>query len=112
MATDEITPYGLARWILDDIVATCAKWPSVERVILFGSRATGRFRAGSDVDLAIDAPTLGSREFSQLVWALDDLPILFRLDVHHLQNTTERIRNKLARDGVTLFEREDTVSHR
>ena len=32
--------------------------PHVEKVVLYGSRALGRQRAGSDIDLCLEAPSM------------------------------------------------------
>jgi predicted nucleotidyltransferase len=35
------------------IIQAISRHPKVERAILFGSRATGKYRPGSDVDIAL-----------------------------------------------------------
>ena len=47
--------------------------PQVEKVVLYGSRALGRQRAGSDIDLCLDAPSIELGESLELGAALDDL---------------------------------------
>lgn len=105
MASREITRFGLSRGIVDRIVEVCARYEEVERVILYGSRATGRFYSGSDIDLAIDAPKMDFSRYACLSGDLDNEPILFRFDLHHLQTLDERVRRKVERDGVVLYDR-------
>ncbi len=47
--------------------------PSVQKVVLYGSRALGRQRAGSDIDICLDAPSMELGELLELGAALDDL---------------------------------------
>ena len=79
---------GIDKQIWQRILNTCFSFTHVKKVILYGSRARGNFRHGSDIDIAIDAPNMTSSEFSQLWNALDDLPIIYTLDIVHLQNLT------------------------
>ena len=74
-------------------------------MILYGSRATGSYRQGSDIDLAIDAPLMTDREFAQLWNAVDDLPIVFSMDVVHLQKLqNEALLQPIHNNGVSLQE--------
>ena len=47
--------------------------PDVEAVWLFGSRAMGRERPGSDIDLCVDAARLSHRDRLRLMAAIDNL---------------------------------------
>ena len=57
--TAEVTAeFGLSAEALKNIKAVFAGDQRIERVRVFGSRALGRQRPGSDVDLAIDSASL------------------------------------------------------
>ena len=45
--------YGLLERDLKCIFQAVSKYPEIREVIIFGSRAMGNFKAGSDVDLAL-----------------------------------------------------------
>ena len=45
--------YGLSERTLSTINAIFQKYPDVKQVILYGSRAKGNFRNGSDIDLSL-----------------------------------------------------------
>jgi len=45
--------YGLSEQQLEEIKAILASYEAVEEVVLFGSRATGKHKKASDVDIAI-----------------------------------------------------------
>ena len=65
MASDELS-FGLSRRIREDLNGAFARYSEVERVLLFGSRADGTSAHGSDIALAVLAPTMASQRFSQL----------------------------------------------
>lgn len=78
--------------------------PNLERVQLFGSRARGDFRNESDIDLAIDAPEMTGSEFARLTARLDELGLIYRVDLVRIQDSlTERFRAFIERDGRTFW---------
>lgn len=82
-----------------------SKYPEVEEVILFGSRAKGNYRKGSDIDLAIK----GDKSSPKLAWELqsyinEDLPIPYMVDVidyNSLDN--QELREHIDRVGIKFF---------
>jgi predicted nucleotidyltransferase len=53
-----------------------ATFPAVERAVLYGSRAMGNFKPGSDIDLTLHGDDLTARMLGDIAEALDDLPSL------------------------------------
>jgi predicted nucleotidyltransferase len=47
------TRFGLSEATIQKICAVLARYPQVEKAVLYGSRATGNYRNGSDIDLAL-----------------------------------------------------------
>jgi predicted nucleotidyltransferase len=45
--------FGISEKSYDLILAVIKNYPQIETVLIFGSRAKGNFRNGSDIDLAI-----------------------------------------------------------
>jgi proline iminopeptidase len=92
--------------ILESIITVCFTYNDVKALILYGSRARGDYKQGSDIDIAIDAPQMSSKEFAQLWNALDDLPIIFPMDIVHLQSIkNELFLNAIRRDGIVIKKR-------
>jgi type III restriction enzyme len=91
--------FGLARSTAGELRRAFDASPDIERVWIFGSRANGRARDNSDVDLAVDAPTLSPQGFQRLHTRLLELPTLHKLDVVHWQGVTEPVfRAEIERD--------------
>ena len=99
-----INKYGISTDIWQLILKTCFSYPQVIRVLLYGSRARGDYRQGSDIDIAIDAPLMTDKEFSALWNALDDLPLIFSLDIVHLQTLqNENLIRAINEDGISMY---------
>lgn len=94
---------GLSPQITESIKAEVKRFPEVRAAYLFGSRARGDFRDQSDIDIAIDAPTMTASHFAQLWNAIDALPIAFPLDCVWLQAMpASPLKSMVQRDAVAL----------
>ena len=82
-------PYGLPPYVIDRFRALFRAWPQVERVVLYGSRAKGNYRKGSDIDLCLEGETLGIAELLKLDAEIDDLLLPWKVDLslrHNIDN--------------------------
>ncbi len=94
---------GLSPQITDSIKAEVKRFPEVRAAYLFGSRARGDFKDQSDIDIAIDAPTMTASHFAQLWNAIDALPIAFPLDCVWLQAMpASALKSMVQRDALAL----------
>ncbi len=84
---------------------------SVKQIVLYGSRALGRQRAGSDIDLCLEAPSMGLGELLELGAALDDLLLPWQIDLQlrHLI-AHEGLLAHIERAGQLLWERPQNAS--
>lgn len=95
--------FGLDTSIIDGIKEVLATYPQVEKVVIFGSRATGRFKDHSDIDLAVFAPHLSDTEFSLLWEKITNLPIIFKMDALHFDRLNNpALKEKILREGKEL----------
>lgn len=98
--------FGISDKIWQSIIDICFSFDTVQRVILYGSRARGDATTGSDIDLAIDAPTMHDQDFSRLWNQLDDLPIIYSIDVVHIQSLKNKdLLDAIKREGCLIIER-------
>lgn len=103
MASSQLT-FGLSDSILGDLRRVFSAYPEIERVLIFGSRAKGVFKDGSDIDLAVFAPTMSDQRFTLLWGELDGLPLLFKMDVLHWDKLgNERLKSKIPGEGKVLY---------
>ncbi len=91
---------GLPPTTLAQITAVLQRFPSIRWVKLYGSRAMGRQRPGSDIDLAFSSPDDCS---AALAGAFDELPIPYTVDVTHWESLEhDGLRRHIERVGVPL----------
>ena len=70
--------------------AAFGKFPEVHHVWVFGSRATGKARRASDIDLAIEAPDLSPARWHALQEALEQTPVIYNLDIVRLDDLQDQ----------------------
>ena len=97
---------GLPSEACDQVLAEIQKQTPVQRVVLYGSRALGRYRSGSDVDLCLTAPAMTLEQLLHLGAQLDDLLLPWRIDLQldHLISH-EGLKEHIQRAGVCLWQR-------
>lgn len=94
---------GLPQHALDRLLPAFDAYPEVDRVILFGSRAKGNFRQGSDIDLCLVAPTLSMSRCLALENALDDLLLPWKIDLVRWDDIDNPdLRSHIKRCGLVL----------
>lgn len=91
-----------ARAQLAEVVRLLVSRFGVERVVLFGSLAEGRFEESSDIDLAVSG--LGERWFEAWAAAEDAVGPEFRIDLVPIERARPAIRRAIE-EGEVLFER-------
>jgi uncharacterized protein len=98
--------FGLSERIRADFRRVFEQYQDIERVLIFGSRAKGSARPGSDIDLAVVAPGMTDPEFARLWNAIDDLPLVFKVDLLHWDRLANPwMKDKIPREGRLFYER-------
>lgn len=96
---------GIAKLTLAKLVRMLEKTPDIDRAWLYGSRARGDFRNESDIDLMVDAPNMPANGFSQLRGYLEELGLVYRVDLARWQDVKdERFRALVERDRKLFYE--------
>lgn len=97
-------PFGLSADTIDAIKKVFSKFPGIEKAVIYGSRAKGNYKTGSDIDLVLVAPTLKSTDLSKIELELDDLMLPYTLDLsvfHLIEN--EALIDHINRVGLEFF---------
>lgn len=96
--------FGLSQETIHDIQSVFENFPNVEEVLIFGLRATGNYREGSDIDLAIIGSNITFDEILEISSRIDDLGLLYNVDVlnYDQQNGTS-IDNEIDKYGKTFY---------
>ncbi|MEY2633370.1 MAG: hypothetical protein RIR00_2024 [Pseudomonadota bacterium] len=96
--------FGLPEAAIAGMQAVFARHPEVERVVLYGSRAKGCQRPGSDIDLTLFGPTLQHQHLLTLIGELDDLLLPWMIDLSLYQQISDpAVREHIARIGLPFY---------
>ena len=94
---------GLSGLVAELLRQAVNHFPEVKATYLFGSRARGDWSPRSDVDIAIDAPSMTTANFAKLWSAIDALPIAYPIDCVWLQALPmSPLKSMIERDARVL----------
>ncbi len=80
------------------------RYPEVTEVHLFGSRAKGNNKSGSDIDLAIVNAGIGEITIRNLKSEFDDSSLPYRVDIVNLHETNHPgLKEHIQRVGVVFL---------
>lgn len=98
--------FGLSTSTTNKINSVFEKHPEIEEVIIYGSRAKGNFREGSDIDITILGNDLNINILSEINQQIDDLntPYLFDISIFKTLKSEEFI-NHINRAGKTFYKK-------
>ncbi|MCD6587055.1 MAG: hypothetical protein B1H09_06130 [Gemmatimonadaceae bacterium 4484_173] len=99
-----MSQYGLSDDVIAEIVKVFRNFPVVEEVVLYGSRAMGNFRNGSDIDITLKGTGLDLHMLNRISLGLDHLMLPYTFDISiydHIDN--EELRSHIKRRGVVFY---------
>jgi predicted nucleotidyltransferase len=98
--------FGLSEETIEKLRGVFARYPAVERAVLYGSRAKGNFKPGSDIDLTLCGTGLTGGELAGIEAEIDDLLLPFAVDLSLLDELGQaELRAHVERVGVPFYER-------
>jgi len=105
--------HGLSEDTVARIACALAHFPDVEKAVIYGSRAKGNYRKGSDIDLVLFGAGLTDNMMSRIYWALDDLSLPYKIDLSlfsRLKHTA--LIEHIQRVGIVIYTREPAAAER
>ncbi|MCX7115294.1 MAG: nucleotidyltransferase domain-containing protein [Gammaproteobacteria bacterium] len=99
--------YGLKAVTISHINRVFLQFPSVEKVLIYGSRAKGTEKLGSDIDLTLIGESIRLEDLLHIDGMLDDLmlPYTFDLSIYkHIDNLD--LIEHIQRVGLVFYEKE------
>jgi predicted nucleotidyltransferase len=104
--------HGLTRETVDRIRSVLARFPQVEKAVLYGSRAKGNYKRGSDIDLTLFGSGLNPSVLSQISSGLDDLLLPQKIDISIFAKISHAdLIDHIRRVGVVLYEKQRATAH-
>ena len=81
------------------------KFPSIEKVILFGSRAMGNYKNGSDIDIAIFGNEVDFNMITGLSTKLnEEIPIPYFVDVVQFDTIKSKaLKDHIINQGIVIY---------
>ncbi len=100
--------FGLTEKDIELIRSSIEKYSEISDVVVFGSRAMGNHKNGSDVDLAIKGSGVSLRTISRLSAQLnEELPLPYKFDViDYASINTPALTDHIDSSGKILFQRD------
>jgi predicted nucleotidyltransferase len=103
--------FGLSHTTLQKIRHTLARHPHVERAVIYGSRAKGNYKPGSDIDITLYAAqglNIDYRELADLLDEIDDLLLPYSIDLSvFTQINNPELCEHIERVGKVMYVRGD-----
>jgi len=97
--------YGLSDTVREELCSVFRRHANIEKVLIFGSRSKGNYRAGSDIDLAVVGKALDYSQLLDIQCEIDDLELLYSIDlVDYQQKKGTPIGDHIDRVGQIFYE--------
>ena len=98
--------HGLTDGTVAQIHEVITRFPEVEKALLYGSRAKGNFKPGSDIDLTLVGTALTSKILGQIRGELEDGLLPYTFDVSIMAQITQTdLIDHIRRVGVVFYEK-------
>ena len=106
--------FGLSANTITQLHSVLAQHPHIERAVVYGSRAKGNYKPGSDIDLTLHA-TKGAhidyRELGNILEEIDDLLLPYTVDLSVFEQlNSDSLREHIERVGQVLYARGEEVA--
>lgn len=97
--------YGLKERDINYLIEAFKIFPEIEKVIIFGSRALGNYKQGSDIDLAIVGENISNTVLLRLIDILNnEKPIPYFFDIISYSDITNKeLKKHIDEFGKEIF---------
>ncbi len=103
--------YGLPQSTIQKINAVLSRYPQVEKAILYGSRAKGNYKNGSDIDLTLRGGTdLSLNVLYKILDDLDELLLPYTIDLSIFNDIGDPdVIEHIQRVGVIFYDKSKAI---
>lgn len=97
---------GLNEEIIQELRSIFKKYPQVDSALLYGSRAMGTYKKGSDIDLALTGAKLELTILNKISNDIDDLLMPYKTDLSILSYIENKdLLEHINRVGVEFYKK-------
>lgn len=104
VSSESPNEFGLSKTTMKTIAEIYSRFPQVKKVILYGSRAKGNYREGSDIDMAVVADDVVDTSEIQNMFEESYLPYIADISDFSKLTNSDLIEH-INRRGKLLYER-------
>jgi len=98
--------FGLTDKTISNIQDVFIKYPQIEKVIIYGSRAKGNYKNGSDIDLTLYGQKLSQQILLSVFNELDELLLPYTIDLSIFDDIDNiNLRDHINRVGLAFYVR-------
>jgi len=100
--------FGLKETVIEKLCKVFAKYPQVSKAVLYGSRAKGNYKNGSDIDLTLHGGAdLTLNILYKILDEIDDLLVPYTIDlsIYRTLNDPDFI-DHIRRVGVIFYDKD------
>lgn len=98
--------FGIKPEAIAQINQIFAEYPEISKAILYGSRAKGNYKNGSDIDLTLISDRLNHRQLLQIQNQIDGLLLPYAIDLSIFSSIDNlHLIEHIDRVGITFYER-------
>ena len=73
--------FGLSDTVIKELQDVFRRHANIKKVLIFGSRSKGTYRAGSDIDLAVIGDGIDYNQLLSILCERDELELLYSVDL-------------------------------
>lgn len=97
--------FGLKENVVEQITNILKKHPEVEKAVIFGSRARGNYRKGSDIDITLFGDELTNSINTKIFYEIDDLYLIYKIDLINFNTLSkdDMLRKHILDEGVEIY---------
>lgn len=104
-----MTQFGLSDKTLETVRAILATCPELEKALVYGSRAIGNYRTGSDIDITLIGAQLNMDMLFKLVRLFDESNLPYMVDLSIMANINNpNLIDHIKRVGQVLYQRDSS----
>ena len=97
--------FGLPKNVIELIISAICRNKKIDKIVMFGSRAKGNFRKGSDIDLAIFSKNLSHDDIMKIKTIVNELLLPYTIDILYFDKIKNKeLKEHILRVGATLFQ--------
>lgn len=98
--------YGIPEKLMSEVLSILQKHSEIDTAILYGSRAKGTFRNGSDIDITLTGQNITLSIVNKISNELDDLPTPYTFDISSFkQIQNPDLIERIKRVGKVIYQK-------